>query len=279
MEYICVYNKFGYCKMKSQCEKYHVNEECKEGSECKNLTICPLRHPKMCKRMVMNDHCVFQEKCAYKHKRKTNSQITEINTLHEEVKFLKAEIDTLKTNFKPMLAVRAEVTLLQESVKVIKEDIKMLTAMNESMSERIKDVEEEMKYETDEESDIDNDQNISKFEDKLINEKKVQYINCFKCDFVCNTEMSMKKHTNTKHPIQNNKENEIKSKEIGYDLEGMESIEDLFQLEVLDGEEIYACNVCDQGFDNEDKTKNHIADNHKEIMIEISKFMDTEVES
>ena len=131
--------------MKDQCEKYHVNKECKEGSDCKNLTTCPLRHPKMCKRIVMEEHCVFQEKCAYSHKRKTNYQIKEINTLHEEVKLLKEEIDTLKINFKPMLAVRAEVTLLQESVKDIKEEIKLLTAMNTSMSERIKDVEEEMK--------------------------------------------------------------------------------------------------------------------------------------
>ena len=83
MEYICKYHKFGYCKMKDQCEKYHVNEECKEGSDCKNLTTCPLRHPKMCKRIVLEEHCVFREKCAYNHKRKTNSQIKEINTLHE----------------------------------------------------------------------------------------------------------------------------------------------------------------------------------------------------
>ena len=89
----------------------------------------------------------------------------------------------------------------------------------------------------------------------------------------------MKKHTNTKHPIQKIEENEIKSKEIDYNLEGIESIEDLFQLEVVDGDELYACNVCDQGFDIEDEIKKHIVDNHKEIMIEISKYMDNKVES
>ena len=81
--------------------------------------------------------------------------------------------------------------------------------MNTSMSEIIKDVEEEMKYETDDEGDSDTDLNMSNFEDKQINEKcwqkkgQVQrQVTCFNCDFVCNTEMSMKKHTNTKHPIQ-----------------------------------------------------------------------------
>ena len=53
-----------------------------------------------------------------------------------------------------------------------------------------------------------------------------------------------------------------------------ESIEDLFQLKILNGKEVYACKVCDQGFDKEDKITNNIVENHKEIMIEISKDME-----
>ena len=34
-------------------------------------------------------------------------------------------------------------------------------------------------------------------------------------------------------------------------------------MEVLDGEEIYACNVCDQGFDREDEIKKHVLDDHR----------------
>ena len=74
-------------------------------------------------------------------------------------------------------------------------------------------------------------------------------------------------------------EEKIRSKEIYYNLEGIESNEDLFQLEVLDGDQIYACNVCDQGFDIENEIKKHIIDNHKEIIIEISKYMEKQVES
>ena len=96
MEYICKYHKFGYCKLKYQCEKYHVNKECKEGSYCENIKICPLRHPPMCKRILVEEPCGFQETCAYNHKKRSNYQNTEINTLHEEVKTLKAELDTLK---------------------------------------------------------------------------------------------------------------------------------------------------------------------------------------
>ena len=74
-------------------------------------------------------------------------------------------------------------------------------------------------------------------------------------------------------------EEEIRSKEIYYNLDGMESNEDLFQLEVLDGDQIYACNGCDQGFDIENEINKHIIDNHKEIIIEISKYMEKQVES
>ena len=56
-------------------------------------------------------------------------------------------------------------------------------------------------------------------------------------------------------------------------LEGIEDIEDLFQLEVLDGKQVYACNVCNHGFDMEDKIKKHITKDHKEIITEISKDM------
>ena len=46
-------------------------------------------------------------------------------------------------------------------------------------------------------------------------------------------------------------EEEIRSKEFDYNINGIESIEDLLKLEVLDGDQIYACNVWDHGFDIE----------------------------
>ena len=48
-------------------------------------------------------------------------------------------------------------------------------------------------------------------------------------------------------------EEEIRSEEIDHNLNGVDSIENLFQLEVLDCDKIYACSVCDQGLDIENK--------------------------
>ena len=41
MEYICKFYKFGYCKMKEQCWKYHIKEECKDGTHCKTIKNLP----------------------------------------------------------------------------------------------------------------------------------------------------------------------------------------------------------------------------------------------
>ena len=46
-------------------------------------------------------------------------------------------------------------------------------------------------------------------------------------------------------------------------LDSIEDIEDLFPLEVLDGEQAYVCFVCDNGFDSEDEIKKHIIENHR----------------
>ena len=127
---------------------------------------------------------------------------------------------------------------------------------------------------SDDESDSEVD--LSPFKAKLTYEnslkQKRQEFKCDKCDFVGKTELFIKKHKNTKHPLQNIEEKGSFIK-VDYNLEGIEDIEDLFQLEVLDGEQVYACNVCNHGFDMEDKIKKHIIKDHKEIVIEISKDM------
>ena len=42
-------------------------------------------------------------------------------------------------------------------------------------------------------------------------------------------------------------------------------------LKVLNGEQVYACNVCNKGFDSDDEVKKHIKIDHKDILIEINK--------
>ena len=86
----------------------------------------PLEAPKMCKRILMEEPCGFQETCAYNHKKRYNYQNTEIKTLHEVFKKLKVELDTFKSNFKSVLSLRAEIEFMQKSVNYMEEEIQQL---------------------------------------------------------------------------------------------------------------------------------------------------------
>ena len=99
-----------------------------------------------------------------------------------------------------------------------------------------------------------------------------------KCDFVGKTELFIKQHKNTKHPLKNIEEKGSSIK-VDCNLEVIEDIEDLFQLEVLDSEQVYVCNVCNHGFDMEDKIKKHIIEDHKKIITVISKDMKSNKET
>ena len=37
----------------------------------------------------------------------------------------------------------------------------------------------------------------------------------------------------------------------------LEGFKDMFQIEILKGEEVYACNICDEGFETDDQAKRH----------------------
>ena len=169
-------------------------------------------------------------------------------------------------------------TIIQKSVKYIKEEIEQLKSSNTDITERLKHIEEDINDETDDDCDSEIDLNLSRLKYKLpcksSLEKKGQDLKCDKCDFVGDTELSISKHTNTRHPLQKTEDREINSTRIDCNLEGIEGIDDLFQLEVLHGAQIYACNVCDQGFDKEDEITKHIKEDHTDIMIKISEDME-----
>ena len=45
-------------------------------------------------------------------------------------------------------------------------------------------------------------------------------------------------------------------------------VEDFFQIEFVDGEPVFACNICEEGFDSETEVKGHINEKHKSLMSE-----------
>ena len=240
--------------MKKNCEKEHVKEECLEGSYCKSIQTCVLRHPKMCKRIVTEGLCQFGNKCAYNHRRTSTSQCIYTDAVHHDVQKLKDEVDSLKIFIRSLLHIREEADELKKSVEDIKKELNLLAATNIAIQEQIDYLNEE----SDEES-TSGDEKVAYKENK-----------CCKCEFVGDTEVSLKKHMNTKHPPTIIKTNNINEDPM------LDGIDEHFQIEFLEGEQVYACNICDEGFDIEDEIKKHIAVNHKDILIEISKNIDEE---
>ena len=113
---------------------------------------------------------------------------------------------------------------------------------------------------------------------KQVNESPMQKrsdeFKCDKCKYSGQSSVSLNKHMNTKHvhediDYSNEKESECVS----------ECINDLFQMEFVEGEQVYACNVCSKCFDKSDKIKRHIEKEHKDIIVQISKDIHDKDES
>ena len=93
------------------------------------------------------------------------------------------------------------------------------------------------------------------------------------------TEVQVNKPVNTEHP---NEYVEVISQEEGNllkDDSGFEGIDDMFQIEILEGESVFACNICNEGFDQDYEIRKHIEEDHNEIVMQISKALEENEDS
>ena len=163
-----------------------------------------MRHPKMCIRTVMARLCHFGAKCAYKHKRMSNSQDYSKDTVSEDLQKLREEVDDLKTTINLLVSNRDQEESLKKSMEEIKAEMKILAASNRYIKERTDLFEEDSKYSDNESASVDVKKSNRDEKKKLALDYK-----CGDCDFVGNTCMSLKKHINTKYKLDNH---EIKRK-------------------------------------------------------------------
>ena len=57
----------------------------------------------------------------------------------------------------------------------------------------------------------------------------------------------------------------IENEASGYTESESEGDYDLFQLEIVSDEEVYVCNLCDEGLDSEHEVKEHLKEKHKKV--------------
>ena len=108
---VCRYFKFGYCKFAERCRFHHVKEECTNRS-C-DISVCTLRHPRICKFFRDYNRCKFGEWCFFKHM-ENNSMENVIN---------KEEIMEKLDNLKQLIDEKdALIKDLAEKIRVLEEN-------------------------------------------------------------------------------------------------------------------------------------------------------------
>ena len=181
--------KFGYCKLKDNCPKVHVTEECGVGLQCKDVKTCSLRHPKMCKRIGLEGICFYKEKCAYNHKKIVHVQTVNNDAIQEDVKNLKTKVEFLKSTINSLVSIREECNIIENSVKDIKKEIKMLMTKNKEVEIRNKLIEDDLTDESEDESDRMEGQQTFKGHVKKT-DLKLRYS---KCECYTKSEVQLKK--------------------------------------------------------------------------------------
>lgn len=119
----------------------------------------------------MEGHCRLGITCAYKHRMRSNSD--QENT-HEDIKNIRAELDVLKQTVKALFLSNEQGTLLQNHIKNIKEEVKALIGTNKRTADKIRQLEDECNYDTEEELEIHKEKDTF-VEDKIFEDFKEMY--------------------------------------------------------------------------------------------------------
>ena len=201
--------------------------------------------------------CKFGKGCSYVHRENVNKG--EINELTEELKNIKAEMNVLKNTVNLLNDIKKEGNVIKNMIRSLTEDIEQIKVENVKIYQKIKALEEEF---DDCSSEDSFSHEVGEDEETIL--KKGMQMKCSTCEFWCEREITMRKHINTKHLKEDTKYESTK-----YDF--MIDKDDMFQIEIVEGNMVYACNVCDEGYDSIEEVNNHIAHMHEDIVSHIIK--------
>ena len=260
---ICRYNQTGFCKFKNTCPNIHVNEICLVKN-C-SLNQCVKRHPKKCKYYAEYKYCKFRS-CAFANSQRIEHG--EVNELRQDIEYMKHEIGILQLTVQSLITVRQQNEDIISAICTLKEEIENIKTTNLKTESKIMAIEEEFEEESEDDDENEVEQLYScqycnvqikeskQFEAHMKSHKKKgskEYINWYECENSCDSKITLKKHINQKHQITNKAESESDGEY------------DLFQLEIVSDEEVYVCNLCDEGLDSENEVKKHLKETQKKV--------------
>ena len=99
----------------------------------------------------MEGHCRLGLKCAYNHKLQFKSHNEDTESLLQNFKKMKAEIDVLKNTVNVLVSTKEESEKLRKDIECIKEDIKLLRDTNKDTADRIGLIENDFQYKPEDE--------------------------------------------------------------------------------------------------------------------------------
>ena len=124
----CHYHKYGYCRERNECERFHSLVVCIR-TNC-DIKDCRDRHPQQCKYHASQGFCKFGDSCMYEH----NATAT------DQKKSLKDEFEDLQKRFDEVLRVTSR---HEETIKFLQYKIDM---MGKQMIGAVKEMSEHIEY-------------------------------------------------------------------------------------------------------------------------------------
>ena len=85
---VCSYAKFGFCKLREDCDNFHPKERC-TAVNC-DIDSCRKRHPKLCMNFSSSGSCKFGEFCKFDH------QQPMLQMMKIQIQNMQTELDNMK---------------------------------------------------------------------------------------------------------------------------------------------------------------------------------------
>ena len=240
----------------------------------------------MCKRFAIDKFCKFGEECAYRHPQDKSEEVHKLTARNKlEIDKLKEEVKELKSEIKCLTALTRQFVQQPEDITREKNLKKEESIPNILVKSKFKCDKCECSFKK--EVTLQKHKNTkhaepTEIETKILGKAKLGHVPAEKPDKEINadtlttkgevneTEVQVNKPLNTEHP---NEYVEAMSHEDGIlltDNSGFEGIDDMFQIEILEGEPVFACNICNEGFDQDYEIRKHVEEDHNEIVIQIT---------
>ena len=172
---ICMFDKFGFCKERDNCEKTHLTEVCVQ-EEC-DARKCDKRHPRPCKYFQQNGYCKFKFNCKYGHKQ--SGFLTDQNVRIEALEKKNDKLSKLIEDQNKVIRELKSKMIMEDSLKIkqLEREIEDLKSKCNEKSETIRKLAKDVTYLKDEVVAICDSVYENYVPKEITNEKNEKFVN------------------------------------------------------------------------------------------------------